>query len=106
MSKGKGHIPIRTCICCKAKKKKGELIRLILKDKGGVVRDQKGKGPGRGAYVCDKEACRSHPKLDAYLKRALKMGNRSHVQVAWWSDDIRDGSMIDPCQKGGRQGIL
>ena len=106
MSKGKGHIPVRTCICCKAKKKKGQLIRLILKDKSGVVRDQKGKGSGRGAYVCDKEACRSHPKLDAYLKRALKMGDRSNAQVFWWSDEIRDGSTTDPCQKNGRQGIL
>ncbi|MFO7986556.1 MAG: YlxR family protein [Desulfatiglandaceae bacterium] len=75
MSKGKGHVPVRMCICCRTKQKKGDLIRLILNDKGEVVRDDEHKAPGRGAYVCNNETCRSHPKMEGYLKRAFKTGD-------------------------------
>lgn len=72
MGKGKGHIPLRTCIGCGAKKKKQDLIRLVLNDEGEVIRDHTGHAPGRGAYVCDSEACGRHPKMAMSLKRALR----------------------------------
>lgn len=47
----KGHIPERTCIVCKKKTNKYELLRLCLKD-GKVVVDKFQKLGGRGAYLC------------------------------------------------------
>lgn len=66
------HIPLRTCISCGEKKEKRVLIRLVLNAEGEVVRDLGGRAPGRGAYVCNKKNCISHPKLNQYLKRAFR----------------------------------
>lgn len=58
MGKGKGHIPIRTCLSCGAKRSKGELIRLGLTLENRLVRDDQGTWQGRGAYVCKNKSCR------------------------------------------------
>jgi predicted RNA-binding protein YlxR (DUF448 family) len=57
MGKGKGHIPMRTCISCGTKRRKKELIRLRLSGQGLLIRDDVGEGHGRGAYVCSSKAC-------------------------------------------------
>ena len=57
MGKGKGHIPIRTCIACGKKKKKDDLIRFIVGMNGALIRDDKGKGHGRGKYACNLKSC-------------------------------------------------
>ena len=49
--------PIRTCISCGAKRNKYQLIRLVLDERGYVVKDLKMVMPGRGAYICDKKEC-------------------------------------------------
>jgi predicted RNA-binding protein YlxR (DUF448 family) len=67
VGKGRGHTPIRTCLSCGAKKPKKELMRLVV-DEAGFVRDDLGSGRGRGAYICNTEACR---------ERLLK-GKRRH----------------------------
>ncbi len=76
MSKNKGHIPVRTCVSCGSKRSKYELIRLVLDKNGVIIRDDKGKLGGRGAYVCPKKECiakvMSKPIL---LSKALKKRN-------------------------------
>ena len=57
MGKGRGHIPIRTCISCGAKHPKKDLVRLSSDGKGQLVKDYSYKMRGRGAYVCNKESC-------------------------------------------------
>jgi predicted RNA-binding protein YlxR (DUF448 family) len=57
MGRRKGHIPMRTCVSCKIKRRKKELIRIVLDAQGRVVRDKNGKRPGRGAYVCESRSC-------------------------------------------------
>ena len=57
MGRSKGHIPIRTCVSCKIKRRKTDLIRIVLDAQGRVVRDKNGKRPGRGAYVCESRSC-------------------------------------------------
>lgn len=75
-NKNKGHSPIRTCICCRSKKEKGTLIRLVLSKVQVVTRDDHGKGIGRGAYVCPEKRC-MEGLLDAgRLNRAFKMKGR------------------------------
>lgn len=72
MSRGKGHIPIRTCICCGAKRGKKELLRLILDAGGVVVRDVGRQGEGRGAYVCADKSCLTALKISRRLNRAFR----------------------------------
>lgn len=50
-------IPERTCIACREIKPKNELIRIVRGVDGTVSIDFTGKASGRGAYICDDEAC-------------------------------------------------
>ena len=50
-------IPERTCIACRSVKPKNELIRIVRTPDGKVTKDLSGKAAGRGAYICDDEAC-------------------------------------------------
>ncbi|MEA3357218.1 MAG: YlxR family protein [Patescibacteria group bacterium] len=57
ISKKKKHVPIRTCIACRCKKPKKEMIRWVLKGGREPVIDLEGKGTGRGANLCSSLAC-------------------------------------------------
>ena len=66
--------PERTCIACRRKGKKGELVR-ITDSPAGVIIDYTEKLPGRGAYICPEKECIEKllkPGGGAALSRALK----------------------------------
>ena len=50
------HIPQRSCIACRGKMDKKDLVRLVYHD-SIVEIDPKGKKAGRGAYLCAKYEC-------------------------------------------------
>ncbi len=50
-------MPIRTCIGCRGKFPKKDLLRLGRNAAGNLQTDSTGKLPGRGAYVCQSQAC-------------------------------------------------
>jgi len=56
MPKGK-KIPLRMCIACRSEKPKQEMLRIVKNAAGEIRLDFSGKLPGRGAYICDSEAC-------------------------------------------------
>jgi len=72
MGKGKGHIPIRSCISCGTKRSKNELVRLVLDGEGRLVRDDDGKRQGRGAYVCKSKSCQEGLLKNKRLGRAFR----------------------------------
>ncbi len=47
---------IRTCIACRTKKEKSELLRIIAKDNIAVI-DEMQKQNTRGMYICDNKNC-------------------------------------------------
>jgi predicted RNA-binding protein YlxR (DUF448 family) len=49
----------RTCRACRAKKDKYELLRMVILNKKHLEIDYKYSMPGRGWYLCRKEACLS-----------------------------------------------
>ncbi len=51
------HIPIRTCVACRARRPKRELIRIVRTPEGQVLVDPTGKAKGRGAYLCPQVTC-------------------------------------------------
>lgn len=66
-------IPIRTCIGCRGKFPKRDLLRFVWDSVEGLRADPKGKLPGRGAYVCLSQACinaafNSHKRVNSLLK--------------------------------------
>ncbi len=63
-------IPMRTCIACRVSKPKRELIR-VVKFNEEIKLDKTGKLNGRGAYVCNDEACISKLKKQKLLNRAF-----------------------------------
>jgi predicted RNA-binding protein YlxR (DUF448 family) len=64
------HVATRTCLGCRQRRPKGELVRLVRGGDGVVVVDVAGARPGRGAYVCGEAAC---------VERALKVGRLAHA---------------------------
>ncbi|RLB43663.1 MAG: DUF448 domain-containing protein [Deltaproteobacteria bacterium] len=93
MSKGKGHIPIRTCIACGAKKEKKDLIRLVVDADGWVVIDTSGHASGRGAYVCKNKDCWTAVHKHKILSRAFR--GRGRLAIRPGADDevplVREG---------------
>jgi hypothetical protein len=62
------HAPTRTCLGCRQRRAKRELVRLVRRADGLVVVDA--TGSGRGAYVCVEPGC---------VERALKTGRLAHA---------------------------
>ena len=50
-------IPQRSCIMCREKKNKNDLIRIIKNKENEIKIDKTGKMQGRGAYICDNISC-------------------------------------------------
>ena len=51
----KKHIPIRTCISCRTKRDKKDLLRLSVNHDGMITIKQ--SAHGRGVYVCALDEC-------------------------------------------------
>jgi predicted RNA-binding protein YlxR (DUF448 family) len=60
--------PTRTCLGCRRRRPKAELLRLVRRPDGRVESDRAAEG--RGAYVCADAEC---------LERALKPGRLAHA---------------------------
>ncbi len=65
------HVPLRTCVVCRAQKDKSELLRIVKRD-DAVEIDRSGKAAGRGAYVCDCDECKSALLKKRMLNRVYK----------------------------------
>lgn len=64
--------PERTCVGCRIKRPKRELLRIVRTAGGRVEVDRSGKSPGRGAYVCRDLACVARAARRGALARALR----------------------------------
>lgn len=85
MGKGKGHIPIRTCLSCGLKRRKGELIRLVLTSEGRLVRDDQGTWQGRGVYVCRNKSCQEKLSDNRRLGKPFRTRQRVTIDPALWN---------------------
>jgi uncharacterized protein len=65
------HVPTRSCAVCRTSRAKREMIRLVRTADGSVVRDDTGRQPGRGTYICHDPACRDPNTAATAIKRAL-----------------------------------
>ena len=70
--KRRKHIPLRSCIACRAKLPKRELIRVVRTPGGTLEIDPKGKRAGRGAYLCRQRQCCETALQPGRVSQALK----------------------------------
>ena len=68
----KKHIPQRSCIACREVKDKRDLVRIVRTPEQAIIIDEKGKAPGRGAYICRRRACWDKGLSKDVIGRALK----------------------------------
>jgi predicted RNA-binding protein YlxR (DUF448 family) len=62
----------RTCAACREEAPKRALIRVVRSPEGEVFLDERGKLPGRGAYLCARLECVGRARKTGALSRALK----------------------------------
>lgn len=71
--------PERTCIGCRGKRNKDELVRVVLcpgekeGDPAGIAFDIDGRMKGRGAYLCRKSECLELAVKKKAFNRAFKL---------------------------------
>ena len=65
--------PQRTCMGCKQKKDKKELIRIVKNKDNEISIDKTGKKEGRGAYICDDVKCLEKLQKSKRLERVFEM---------------------------------
>lgn len=69
----------RTCISCKSKKNKSELIRIVKNQDGIILVDSCGRISGRGIYVCKNTSCANLCKAKHLIEKAFRCPIRSDV---------------------------
>jgi predicted RNA-binding protein YlxR (DUF448 family) len=66
------HVPLRSCIACRERYPKRELVRIVRTPEGTIEIDLKGKRSGRGAYLCRKQQCWEAALQPQRLSQSLK----------------------------------
>lgn len=66
------HVPERTCIACREKRPKWELVRVVGTPQGGLEIDPRGRKAGRGAYLCKRQECWEIGLKGKRLQHALR----------------------------------
>lgn len=65
-------VPLRMCLGCQEMKAKRELIRVVKNNENLISLDDKGKKPGRGAYICKKIECFEKAKKAKRFEKAFE----------------------------------
>ncbi|MGD8243777.1 MAG: YlxR family protein [Anaerolineae bacterium] len=65
-------VPQRTCVACRARRPKRELVRIVRTPEGEVTLDKTGKLSGRGGYLCPERSCWEVALSRGQLERALR----------------------------------
>lgn len=68
------ELPARTCVGCRERAPKGELVRVARSPAGPVALDPTGSAAGRGAYVHPVAGCVEEAFRRGAFARALRTG--------------------------------
>jgi predicted RNA-binding protein YlxR (DUF448 family) len=66
--------PVRTCVGCRGRAAKRELIRVVAGPGATAVVDRRARLPGRGAYLHGNASCWTEAVRRGSLARALRTG--------------------------------
>nr|WP_084612375.1 YlxR family protein [Thermocrispum municipale] len=70
-----GHTPVRTCVGCRKRGLRSELVRVVAL-RGHVVVDHRRRLPGRGAWLHPDQACLAQAIRRKALPRALRVSGQ------------------------------
>lgn len=78
------HVPERTCVACGKTSDKRGLLRIVRTPAGTLEVDERGKKPGRGAYLCLDTSCWTQglkrKRLDQALRVTLSIQDRETLR--------------------------
>lgn len=96
--KRRKHVPLRSCIACRQKSPKRDLIRVVRTLEGVLEIDPKGKRAGRGAYVCRNQQCYEAALQPGRLSQALKsqVSVREAAALRAAVSALLEGAVADP----------
>ncbi len=72
--------PMRQCVGCREMKDKRSLIRVVKTPNDEIKIDSTGKMSGRGAYICQEEACLQRAIKSKGLEKSLKVAISDEVK--------------------------
>jgi len=75
------HVPERTCIVCRQKRPKWEMVRIVRTPQGTLEIDNRGKKAGRGAYLCKARDCWEAGLTKKKIEYALKTEISSELRA-------------------------
>jgi len=82
---GKKRVGERTCMGCGTKSHQADLLRFVARDDGHLVFDLTQTEPGRGGYLCPREACftltAKKKRLAVRFRREIKEDPDSLMQT-------------------------
>lgn len=76
------RVPVRTCCGCGRKSGKRDMVRIVRGPDGDVAVDPTGRASGRGAYLCEDQACWEAGIGRHRLERTLKVTIASDRRAA------------------------
>ena len=73
----------RTCMACRCKFEKGNLLRIVKEPNGKISIDESHKVNGRGMYICKNKECINKAIKSSAVSRAFKkdVGNEIYEQL-------------------------
>ena len=90
--------PVRTCVGCRTRRPKADMIRVTVAPDGAIVVEGRGgRAPGRGAYVCSNPSCASRALKSGGMRRALK---REDVNLSELGREL--GGLIEVVNQGNQ----
>lgn len=79
----------RTCVGCRRKATKRDLMRVVRVDEGRVAVDPSGSAPGRGTYVHQDAECVEAALEHGAIARALRTGLGAEGAARLGNDLVR-----------------
>ena len=73
----------RTCMACRSKFEKADLLRIVKEPNGNITIDSTYKKNGRGMYICKNKECINKAIKSRAVSRAFKkdVGNEIYEQL-------------------------
>jgi len=93
-SRARMHVPLRTCVGCRAKAPQAELLR-VIQNSGRLVADPRRRLPGRGAYVHRASDCVRRATARGGFARAFRTQLAPPVVLANAEGLIANGLVYD-----------
>ena len=86
MSARRRHVPLRSCVSCRNKNSKRDMLRIVADRNNGVAFDAGGKLSGRGSYVC--LTCAA--TVGGIRKKRLEHTLRARITDTEWDKVIKE----------------